>query len=62
MELQNTVKLSHGESLNFSIASLDSIVFRLALLFGTLREVEVEFGVEYLPVFFLGWNVVPIHL
>lgn len=32
---------------------LHGVVFGLTFLSAALREVEVEFGVEYLPVFFL---------
>lgn len=61
MELQNTIDRITRE-FEFLHSLLDGVVFRLALLLGTFREVEVELGVEYLPMLLLGWNVVPIHL
>ena len=61
MELQNTVHRITRE-FEFLHRLLDGVVFRLALLFRTLREVEVELEVKYLPILLLGWNVIAIHL
>lgn len=61
MELQNTANRIARES-KFLHCLLDGVVFHLALLFGTLWEVEVELWVEYLPILSLGGNVAPIYL
>ena len=41
---------------------LDGVVFGLALLFGSLGKVEVEFGIENLPVLLLRGDVVAVDV
>ena len=41
---------------------LHGIVTLVRLLFGGFRKVKVKFGVKYLPMLFLGWDIVAIHL
>jgi len=52
MELQDIINRVTGE-VEFFHCLLDGVVFGLALFRRVFREIEVEFGVEYLPVFFL---------
>lgn len=46
----------------FFYCFFDGVVFCFVFLFGIFWEVEVEFWVEYLFMFFFGGNVVLIYL
>ena len=61
MELQDIINRVSGE-FEFFHSLLDGVVFGLALLRRVFREVEVEFGVEYLPVFLLRGDVVAVDV